>query len=265
MNSQGQEFLEIRGPVEFLMGSPDNEPRRDGNERQHRRRIDRSIAVGVYEVTAEQFRRFQPDYHSDPEICVTPQCPASFVSWLDTAKYCRWLSEQEKIPEDQMCYPPLDQISLEMVLPANQLLRTGYRLPTEAEWEYFARGGSGPTRYFFGEDERHLSEFGWWLNNSEDRTWPVGLLRPNAFGLFDVEGNLHEWCLPGRQDYPIADSPNGLVDDSLPVLKANPFMFRGATYRSHGRPFRVAFRYFFESDGRYSFLGFRLVRTILAK
>ena len=265
VNSQGQEFLEIRGPVEFLMGSPDNEPRRDGNERQHRRRIDRSFAVGVYEVTAEQFRRFQQDYRYDPEICVTPQCPASFVSWLDTAKYCRWLSEQEKIPEDQMCYPPLDQIHLGMDLPANQLARTGYRLPTEAEWEYFARGGSGPARFFFGEDERHLSDFGWWLNNSEDRTWPVGLLRPNPFGLFDVEGNLHEWCLPGRQDYPIADSPNGLVDDSTPVLKFNTFMFRGATYRSHGRPFRAAFRYFLESDGRFSFIGFRLVRTIPSK
>ena len=211
VNSQGQEFLEIRGPVEFLMGSPDTEPRRDGNERQHRRRIDRSFAVGVHEVTAEQFRQYQPSYAPDPNVCVTSECPASFVSWLDCAKYCRWLSEQEGVPEQQMCYPPIAQIHVDMVLPTDQLSRTGYRLLTEAEWEFACRGGTAETRYFFGEDERHLSEFGWWLANSLERTWPVGLRRPNAFGLFDVEGNLHEWCQDAFGGYPTPSPSNAAV------------------------------------------------------
>ncbi len=264
VNSQGQEFLEIRGPVEFLMGSPDNEPRRDGNERQHRRRIDRSFAVGVYEVTAEQFRRYQPSYAPDPNVCVTSECPASFMSWFDGAKYCRWLSEQEGVPDHQMCYPPSDQIHADLVLPSDHLSRTGYRLPTEAEWEFVCRGGTA-TRYFCGEDERHLSEFGWWLANSAERTWPVGLRRPNPIGLFDLEGNVHEWCQDVFAEYPHPVQPTAAVADDLSLISGPGRVFRGATYRNAGRSLRTAFRYQLSPATNASILGFRLIRTVATK
>ena len=261
INSQGQEFVKIRGPVEFLMGSPNDEPRRDGNERQHRRLIDRSFAVGVHEVTAEQFHRFQPRHAMDPNIAVTPDCPASFLSWLDGAKYCRWLSEQEGVPESQMCYPPSDQIHLEMTLPANQLSRFGYRMPTEAEWEYFCRGGTA-TRYFFGEDERHVSEFGWWLGNSSERTWPVGSRRPNPLGLFDVEGNVHEWCQDVFGDYPTSGERTSAIADELQSFGGSARLLRGAGYRAALRPVRVAFRYRFNGQSGFSGTGIRVVRTV---
>ncbi len=264
VNSQGQEFVEIRGPVEFVMGSPEGEPRRDSNERQHRRRIDRSFTVGVHEVTAEQFHRFQPTHAMDPNVCVTPDCPASFLSWLDGAKYCRWLSEQEGVPNSQMCYPPLDQIRLEMSLPSDQLSRTGYRMPTEAEWEYFCRGGTA-TRYFFGEDDRHVSEFGWWLGNSLERTWPVGLKRPNSVGLFDVEGNIHEWCQDVFDVYPNSGQPTVAVTDEVQVSGGSARVFRGAMYRSAVRPVRVAFRYRNSGDTGFSGTGLRVVRTIATR
>src|SRR5688500_15732836 len=103
VNSQGTTFAEFHGPVQFFMGSLDDDPRRDGNEVRHVRKIDRDFAVAIHEVTVSEYRVFQPGYSPDPQVGPTSECPASSISWLDAARYCRWLSEQEHIPEDQMC------------------------------------------------------------------------------------------------------------------------------------------------------------------
>ena len=92
-----------------------------------------------------------------------------------------------------MCYPPIEQIGPGMTLPENYLERTGYRLPTEAEWEYACRSGSTTVR-FFGSPLELLPKYAWYVKNSNEHVWPVGTLMPNDFGLFDVYGNVVEWC-----------------------------------------------------------------------
>src|SRR5207245_10036651 len=88
-----------------------------------------------------------------------------------------------------------------MKLARNYLQRTGYRLPTEAELEYASRGGAVTSR-FFGETAELLPRYAWYANNSEVRVWPVGSLRPNDLGLFDVHGNVWTWCQEEFKNYP---------------------------------------------------------------
>lgn len=260
VNSQGQVFAELHGPFEFEMGSPLDEARRDGNESQHRRRIDHSFAVAVLEVTVADFRKFLADYSPDPQVGPSPDCPASSLNWFEAAKYCRWLSEQENIPADQMCYPPIDQIHETMSFPPDLRLRTGYRLLTEAEWEFVCRAGSS-SRFFFGEDERHVNQFAWWLGNSQERTWPVGQLLPNVFGLFDIQGNVNEWTQDAFDLYPIDRFVVGPVAAETAIMPGTARTFRGSSYRSAWRMMRSAFRYRFPPTEKISTLGFRLART----
>ena len=112
-----------------------------------------------------------------------PTTRSSSVSWIDAVSYCNRLSEREGLE------PAYDQ------KPETAELRqgNGYRLPTEAEWEYACRAGS-LRRYSFGDDPTDLDRHAWYLQNSGDQTHPVGRLEPNAFGLFDMHGNVKEWC-----------------------------------------------------------------------
>src|SRR5205823_4581112 len=138
----------------------------------------------------------------------SPDAPATNVTWYEAAAYCRWLSEKEGIPEDQMCYPPVDQIKKGMTLPADYLSRRGYRLPTEAEWEYACRAGA-VTRRVYGDADELLDHFAWYLSNARDRVWPVGLKKPNDFGLFDVYGNVWECCQDPWSGEPHRPAPSG--------------------------------------------------------
>jgi formylglycine-generating enzyme required for sulfatase activity len=200
VNSQGQTMVVIPGPVEFVMGSPLTEAgRREDNERQHKKWFRRSFALAAAPVTKEQFLLFQPGgWQRESKFYPAPSCPIGGVTWFEAAAYCNWLSRQEGIDEKQWCYESKNgQVSK---LKANYLSLTGYRLPTEAEMEYATRAGAVTGRYY-GETEELLPKYAWYIKNSEDKTWPVGSLKPNDFGLFDMQGNVYTWCQEKLSSY----------------------------------------------------------------
>jgi formylglycine-generating enzyme required for sulfatase activity len=258
INAQGQTMIVQPGPVTFTMGSPETEPLRDPIEDQHAETIPYSFAISAHEVTVEQFLRFDPKFDYVREIA-TPQCPINRVDWYAAARYCRWLSEQEGIEESQMCYPALESVGPKMELPDNFLSRTGYRLPTEAEWEFACRAGAS-TPWFFGSDQNYLIDYGWCQLNSQERTAPVGTFRPNAIGLFDVYGNIQEWC-HDLSSVPIGDEVVAKLAQGADV-RANERMSRGGSFKAFRRSTRSAKQMSFPSDSLFSFLGFRIARTL---
>jgi formylglycine-generating enzyme required for sulfatase activity len=201
--------------------------------------IERDFAVSVHEVTISQFRRFRPDADFALDVADSEQCPANKVSYFDAIRYCQWLSEQEGIAEQEMCYGP-DIEATPPALARERLERTGYRLPTEAEWEYICGAGS-TTPWFCGDNESHLEAFAWFELHARGRQGPVGSLRPNPYGLFDIAGNAAEWC-------------HSTVNDGQYVLRGGAYNSPASTLRSRER--------YTQSARAYSFTGFRIARTI---
>ncbi len=197
VNGQGQTLVLVPGPVEFRMGSPPSEPGRgDDEETPHLEKINRSFALACKPVTVEQFQRFlkdRPEVKHDhvKRYSPDPEGPIVNVTWFEAAQYCNWLSAKEGIPRQEWCYP--EKIDEGTKLDPDYLKRTGYRLPTEAEWEYGCRAGALTSRCY-GSSLELLQRYAWHLKNSDDRAWPVGQKRPNDLGLFDVHGSVWNWC-----------------------------------------------------------------------
>ena len=275
VNGQGQTMV-LLGPGEFVMGSPLYEANRFVDELPHRRRIGRRFALASKKVTVAQFERFKKDH---PEVKHTytqrfspdPDGPIISVTWYEAAQYCNWLSEQEGIPEDQWCYPPIAEIEQRkkdgkpLRLPADYLSRTGYRLPTEAEWEYACRAGAASS-HFYGSSAKMLDRYAWYQHNVQDRTWPVGQKKPNAFGLFDMHGNTWDWCQEGYAPYRTGTGGRPAADeeDRRDVVDQLNRMLRGGSFYSQPTGVRSAFRLNYRPSGRVVFIGFglRVARTV---
>ena len=266
-----------------MMGSPPSERGRSQAETQHRVRIPRTYAIATTEVTNEQFARFLaavPDYGAQwraataarfgepPRLARysrTPDSPQVGVSWYDAARYCNWLSEQAGIPKDQWVYPVTIDAAQGLELPLSYLRRTGYRLPTEAEWEYAARAGT-PTSWHFGDDSSQLSHYGWFdANAKRERMYPVAGLLPNQWGLFDMLGNAWEWTFDRRQPYPSAEHVTEDVEDSLfRVSNDRARTRRGGSFAYEWFTLRSAHRgdsTYFPNQTRDG-VGFRVARTM---
>ena len=256
----------IQPQEEFLMGSSNYEAERfqgptGRNEIRHRRRIGRTFAIGEHEVTVAQFKAFRPRHNFDITKARTSDSPAKGIRWYDAAEYCNWLSEQEGIPKEQWCYDPAQKFAEGMVLLPDYLQRTGYRLPSEAEWEYACRANTTSARYY-GQTETLLGEYAWYLTNSKsERLLPVGSLRPNGLGLFDMQGNVMEWCQGGSLIYGTATENMEDKEQAERISNANSRVLRGGSFASLAEFVRSSFRSLTQPDVQGSAAGFRVART----
>ena len=155
--------------------------------------------------------------------------PVEQVSWDDAQEFLAKLNLMEKIDT--------------------------YRLPTEAEWEYACRAGS-TTRFCFGDKEEKLGEYAWYGDNSEGKTHPVGQKQPNAWGLYDMHGNVWEWCQDWYGDYPA-----GPVTDPRGPDAGEYRVLRGGSWDNDTRNLRSAVRNYYYPDYRSDIIGFRVART----
>ena len=231
----------------------------------HRQRINRRFALAVKEVTVGQYRKFVKenpgvDHANNDSYSPDPKGPMNRVSWYDAAAYCNWLSRKENLPE---CYEPNDQgqFAEGMTIRADALSRTGYRLPTEAEWEYACRSGTGTSRYY-GVSVNMLGRYAWFLATSPDRAQPCGSLLPNDLGLFDMLGNVYEWC----QERALAYKPGkGVLKDDiniqLSIIDKHPRILRGVAFNYQPANVRSAYRGGYQPSNRSINYGFRLART----
>ena len=161
------EFI-MMGSRELEAGSPESEAGRDADEAQRAVKIPSAFWIGVYEVTQSQYKSVMG---SNPSHFKGANKPVDSVSWSDAVAFCVRLSS----------------------LPAEVAAGRVYRLPTEAEWEYACRAGT-TTAYGFGDDEKDLGKYAWFGDNSGKRTHGVGEKLPNGWGLYDMHGNVWEWC-----------------------------------------------------------------------
>jgi formylglycine-generating enzyme required for sulfatase activity len=262
VNGQGQTLVVIPGPVEFCMGSPPTEAGRGENERLHQRRIPRTFAIATKPVTAEQFQRFSDDNYLR-QYAPTADHPVPGVTWYAAVQYCNWLSEQEGLPEREWCYEPnKDRKYAEGMRPAPAYLgRVGYRLPTEAEWEYACRAGAVTSRCY-GESDELLEHYGWYVRNADGRSWPVGSLKPNDLGLFDLHGNLWGWCQDRYKAYETATGGKAIEsnEERTPLINTEFRVLRGGSF-SHPGSVRSAYRNGLMPTYRGYDIGFRPART----
>jgi formylglycine-generating enzyme required for sulfatase activity len=238
----------------YTIGSPPTESGRSEDEAQHSVTLTRSFLMGTTEVTQGQYAALmgtnpvvsQSDCtRSTPE---TPpdDAPVYCVSWVDAAHLANAASAREGL---ESCY----QVTGETVTWPKGPACTGYRLPTESEWEVAARGG-GRGIYAGGND---LGGLGWFAGNSGGRTHPVGQMSPNGHGLDDMSGNVWEWTWDTYGDYPtgsVAD-PTGATEGPLRVL-------RGGSWLNTAGLARAAYRGRLYPGNRLDNLGLRLSRTI---
>ncbi|WP_440954009.1 formylglycine-generating enzyme family protein [Methanosarcina sp. Mfa9] len=242
-NSIGMEFMKIPAG-EFMMGSPSDEEGRCDNEGPvHKVTIEESYYLGKYEVTQEQWREVMG---SNPSYFKGDDLPVEKVSWNDVQEFIEKLNEMEGTDE--------------------------YRLSSEAEWEYACRAGT-TTRYYFGDDDSKLKDYAWYGGYAtceewkkyidkimrEGRTHPVGQMKPNPWGLYDMHGNVWEWCQDKwHDDYDGAPSDGSAWEDGSSSVRVN----RGGGWFDYVDVCRSASRGGNDPGNRNGALGFRVLREL---
>lgn len=246
-------------PGTMTFGSPDSEPGRDArDESQWTGLVNWPFAISWKEVTQEEFLAIKPEYGQYlNEHAPQPNCPANAVSWSDAVEFCRELSVRDGFSEDEMATPPVQRWSQgEFPDPRTHF---GYRLPLEAEWEAACRAGTTTPR-FFGYAPDLLPNYCCYIANSGGRLCPVGQFLPNPKGLFDMLGNVSEWCFnvyiadPDQQQSAIADPPR--------ISQLSTFAVRGNEYVATARMIRAANRNSASHSQPAYGRGFRIAHTV---
>ena len=247
----------------FQMGSREHEEGREGDETQHQVTLTKAFYLGVHEVTQGEYERVigaNPSWFSkagggshDVKGEVADRFPVETVSWFDAVEFCNKLSQKDNLPE----YYRIDGTSVTVIGGS------GYRLPTEAEWEYACRAGT-ISPFSFGDtlngNEANVNgndPYGTTTKGTNlQRTTAVGAYSGNVFGLHDMHGNMYEWCgdwygtyFPGKEADPIG-----------PTLGEHRVL-RGGSWSGLATGARSAFRGYCTPVLRSRFNGFRVSRT----
>ena len=244
--------IEAKGES-FDMGSNNG---RDNEKPVHEVTFSNDYELGKTPVTIEQYMYFvhdtnsrypewleegseyniltgSNDYYKKLDLLnpAREQSPIVGVSWQDAKAYCDWLSKKSG---------------------------KKYRLPTEAEWEYACRAKT-TTKWSFGGDESKLKEYAWYNKNSNSKTHEVGLKKPNDWGLYDMHGNVWEWCEDDWEDNYNSTPRDGSAHENK---KSRRKVLRGGSWSSYAVNSRSAYRGYRDNDSRSIFVGFRLLRTL---
>ncbi len=221
-NSIGMKFVWIK-PGSFIMGSPKEEKQLWDEEIQHKVTLTKGFYMGVHLVTQEQWVEIMDNNPS--HFKGEKNLPVEQISWNDCQEFIKKLRDKDK---------------------------RSYRLPSEAEWEFACRAGT-TTAYHFGFDKSMLGQYAWYDQNSESKTHPVGQKKANEWGLFDMYGNVFEWCQDWCGDYPQKD----VVDPQGPE-KGVGRVLRGNCWFGYSRDCRSAIRGRHLPDSRGHSFGCRL-------
>ena len=245
-------FVRVEGGT-FQMGSNDGG---DNEKPVHTVKIT-SFYMGKYEVTQKEWKAVMG---SNPSYFKGDNLPVEKVSWYDAVEFCNRLSEKEKLTpayaidksqEDWSNHNKDDVLKWTIRWNRNA---NGYRLPTEAEWEYAARGGNGSPGNFTYAGSNNVDEVAWYDKNSAGSTQEAGAKKPNGLGLYDMSGNVWEWCWDWYGDY-----PSGAKSDPIGVSSGAYRVYRGGGWGDEeayarsvggGNPYN-----------RFNHIGFRLARN----
>jgi len=255
-------FITLQNPIltlvkieggSFLMGSKDdNRVAENDEQKQHEVKVS-SFEINRLEVTVWEWKEYcKKTKTAMPKTPVwgwNDNYPITNVTWFDAIKYCNWLSKQDGLkPAYTLAGPNV----------ACDFTANGYRLPTEAEWEFAAKGGTKSKNTFFsGSNE--VTEIAWHVKNSERRPHAVGTKLPNELGIHDMSGNVWEWCWDwyNKDYYKIEDgnNPKG-------PIRGEKKSVRGGSWDSQESYLRTANRISTVPSITNEFYGFRLARTI---
>ena len=243
----------------FYMGSHDSDEYLRGNEHpQHKVILSGNLFIGVYPVTQKQFvelMEYNPSVVTDNE-----ECPVEGVSWYSAVEFCNKMSEVESLP-------PYYEIKAVRRRTNNSIESArvtilggeGYRLPTEAEWEYACRAGS-ITPWYFGDQVLNVGLYAWFYDNAIQETHPVGQRKPNPWGLYDMHGNVMEWCYDWYSDIYYQQCNEEEINPMGPNTGAAKVL-RGGAWQFGAEATRCAYRNSSVPDTVAGVIGFRVCRS----
>jgi formylglycine-generating enzyme required for sulfatase activity len=245
-----------------MMGSPSSELGRNIDEGPQRQvTLTRTFAIWKYEVTQEEFEALM-GYNPSSNKSYGAKCPVENVSSHEAAAFTNAMSRSQGLEECFYCTGSGASVNCAaLYIGQNYYNCKGYRLPTEAEWEYAYRAGTNSAFYNgditkTGCDDPNLDKIGWYCGNAGGKTHPVGGKQANAWGLHDMAGNVSEWV------YDYGASYNNLpAVDPVGTTGSNR-VNRGGGFALYARYCRAAFRNSITPDSRYRHLGFRFLRSL---